>query len=1528
MILDTDRLLESVLDVIESQEAKLLVWGLVDGRISRTEIDEIIYPRIEKALEEGLEEFLDSESVISELKSRGLLFETDADPYQGYRSRMAETVRLAFRLRQLFPNHDSVDGWQRAKTLVSDFRFTRRLRRYPIRNTTPEELINDISSADDNLDQISILGELLSNRGSNYHLADFQVRALKRILESPRRGRSTGTLVSAGTGSGKTLAFYLPAITRVGELKLKQVQGIAWTKILALYPRTELLRDQFAEVYSEVRRLDTLLISNNSAKIKIGALFGDTPESNLTFKKPKNHNWRRVAEGFVCGYMTCVQKNCDGDLVWKSEDIDCKRERLFCSRCGNEIKEDEIAITRESLKKDPPDILLTTTEMLNQRLSDTATRHLFGLRPGAIRPPEMVLLDEVHTYSGNHGANVGYLLRRLSFLVRAPLTFVGLSATLQDGVSFFSRLTGLAEVMVEEISPRESEMISEGAEYLLALRGDPVSRAALLSTSIQTSMLMMRAMDPSNQSTSKGLFGKRVFAFTDDIDVTNRFYFGLMDAEGRNDRGDPDHGRHPNGPLAAIRRNMPSISRDRAGQNWTMASEIGHQLTERKRIGRTSSQDPGVVRGLDLIVATASLEVGFNDPGVGCVIQHKAPRDSAQFLQRKGRAGRPRGMRPWTVIILSDYGRDRLSYQGYEQLFEPEIRPRPLPLSSRYIQRMQATYALLDFLARELGPLLMKGSAWKSLSGPSKPNHTSGLENQRQCSLIGLLVRILEDPVGQSDIEEYLQEALKLKSKEVQPLLWEYPRPILTSVIPTAIRRLSSNWQYYDIENADFSIRNNPLPEFIPGNLFRDLNLPEVKISLPPDWESHEPEIQMIGIEQGMKTFAPGRVSRRYGVDYSRIRHWVAPEDAGREQTEINISDFYDSEFLGHWLIRNEEEAIQIPVFRPHEIRPLRPTSEIVDTSNAHLVWKTQICAKDRGVPLVTPSDSVWSELIGEVCCFRHADHAPVTVRRFSLGSEANIRVRGGESYQASFQYINESEQVALGFSLSVDAIRFGLKLPNNLWMRVANTPKLERAIRTEYYFNSDLTFSSLPMVENPFMRDWLVDIYFVALNQTALNEQIGLLDASDALAEETGCLAFNDVLESFFQSPPSANDESEQNQDNRNSEQLRQDLELFISRSDIRDALKSHSTCLWEPLNESWEPMLRQTFLSTLGSAAHAAITGLCSEVDPSSLILDLDPGPRESDDIYTEIEGKEEFWITETSPGGVGAIEEFFALFNEDPRIFYSLIESELQPNEYYQTDFQLRRLLSTLANEQDNNKLKEAITNVRKSDSSHTTEQAMVTFRKELADSGYVLYHGFISAITTRLLRSGATGELDSFLHDLALNWEHFEVNLGVDLDGRALAYFYSRNDEIDQILLNVGLTLPETEHRTSWRFNTIYGLLWRRGREVSRVGLESYNPFNKLLPSERLLVSSYLIKETDVIDISDTDWKELAIEKLASWGIVTLSVGLKDKSLLADALRFFAVNPIESAYLSIYARVAGFRNIENSVEVDLELEEVFR
>ena len=95
-------------------------------------------------------------------------------------------------------------------------------------------------------------------------------------------------------------------------------------------------------------------------------------------------------------------------------------------------------------------------------------------------------------------------------------------------------------------------------------------------------------------------------------------------------------------------------------------------------IGRTSSQDSGVDMDSDVIVATASVEVGFDDAKAGAVLQHKAPRQASSFVQRKGRAGRTRGMRPWTVVVLSDYGRDQAAFLQYENLFSPRLEAADL----------------------------------------------------------------------------------------------------------------------------------------------------------------------------------------------------------------------------------------------------------------------------------------------------------------------------------------------------------------------------------------------------------------------------------------------------------------------------------------------------------------------------------------------------------------------------------------------------------------------------------------------------------------------------------------------------------------------------------------------------------------------------------------------------------------------------------------------------------------------------------
>ena len=103
---------------------------------------------------------------------------------------------------------------------------------------------------------------------------------------------------------------------------------------------------------------------------------------------------------------------------------------------------------------------------------------------------------------------------------------------------------------------------------------------------------------------------------------------------------------------------------------------------------------------------------------MGAILQHKAPHDAAQFLQRRGRAGRDPNMRPWTVVVLSGWGRDRRAWQLYEDLFDPEIQARSLPLTNRYVVRMQAVYALMDWLGGQLSRLGRGKSVWADLAAP------------------------------------------------------------------------------------------------------------------------------------------------------------------------------------------------------------------------------------------------------------------------------------------------------------------------------------------------------------------------------------------------------------------------------------------------------------------------------------------------------------------------------------------------------------------------------------------------------------------------------------------------------------------------------------------------------------------------------------------------------------------------------------------------------------------------------------------
>ncbi|MBA3430091.1 MAG: DEAD/DEAH box helicase, partial [Actinobacteria bacterium] len=682
--------LPDLLSRLEDLEMHLLSWGVVDGHLSRDDVDRVIDAQLNAEVERQphlavptVDEYRDH------LVEEGLLHEVPGTDH--YRTRLAEMLRLLRTLRQLLPPaSESQPGWWRQyNSLVSDYRLRVSPRRYPDRCVPVDEVIAELR----------VLGAWSETKAGvvrrmmgDDKLARFQMDATRSILKSLSDPHPAATIVDAGTGSGKTRAFYLPALIDIAASAGEQRVG---PHTLALYPRNELLRDQAREAMRVVEAIGPLA-GPGSRPCRLAMLYGNTPYEKELDGTKDIKRWRRVGSAWETPYFPCLDDSCMTALLWTDDDRAKKLERLTCPKCGAVTQSGVIAMTRESIRAIPPDILFSSTEMLSKQSTNATLGPVLGWK--GTNGTRLVLLDEVHTYTGVAGAQVALMLRRWRHANRrngkpSPV-FVGLSATLRDAGDFMATLTGVDRAQVDAVAPASTDMLPTSREYALVLRGDPVSGASLLSTTIQTIMLIARILD--NRA---GIFGSVTFAFTDDLDVINRLHDNLRDAEGH----DP-YGMARGRVLADLRSpaNDQAGARYQEGQSWNLPQKLD-RMDRQLRVARTSSQDAGVDAAADVIVATSSLEVGFNDPRVGAVIQHKSPRDMASFLQRRGRAGRKLAMRPITAVVLSDYGRDRITYQSYERLLDPEIAARSLPLGNRFVLKIQATHALLDWIFRRTG---------------------------------------------------------------------------------------------------------------------------------------------------------------------------------------------------------------------------------------------------------------------------------------------------------------------------------------------------------------------------------------------------------------------------------------------------------------------------------------------------------------------------------------------------------------------------------------------------------------------------------------------------------------------------------------------------------------------------------------------------------------------------------------------------------------------------------------------------------
>ena len=1164
--------------------------------------------------------------------------------------------------------------------------------------------------------------------------------------------------------------------------------------------------------------------------------------------------------------------------------------------------------------------MFTTSEMLNQRISDVGYRKLLGIQPDINKRLKFILLDEIHTYTGMSGAQVALLIRRWMWALKSHPKMVGLSATLGEPVSFFSQLSGLQENEVFHLEPSREDMYQRSMQYQLIVRGDPASKTSLLSTSIQTAMVMARLLDQTPganggqvEAADFSRYGSRLFAFTDDLDVTNRFYDDFRDAEGL---GYSKSNSNPPLPLASLRsgNNAEPTARDAQGQNWANLETLGRNLNTPLRVSRTSSQDSGVNRNSEVIIATAALEVGFDDPQVGIVLQHKAPFGLAGFIQRKGRAGRLPTMRPWMITVLSDYGRDRLAFQSYETYFDVLVPSQSLPIQNRYLIRMQVVFAFFDWLASsEISENLRYGWWWKIADGPADNRKTL------QKKLLGV-VRDLQDEQSSryERFVNYIQKSLGISDRsEIEDLIWSPPRSLMLEVLPTLERRLSVRWAAHSALSPaitkDLSSPPgppHPLPDYIPRRLFSDLDLPELEVELEEaEWRS-KPRIVTMPIIQCLRTFAPGKVSRRFGTEHASVQHWV-PIPITKGEHDLDIEDFcVRVEPIGNVVIHENGSNIEIPFYRPWTIRTARVKSKDVGTSsNSFLRWQTNLRITGDPVVLSRPVSNRWNETVGEIQFCLNRLRSPLLERRFATGTDANLKINYGD-VNVSVNYVKQESKVGLGFEQAVDAMIVDISLPSveQITERIKYS-KHTKSWRVGYFYHLLDTDPVLVARANKFQRAWIAEFYLSALIEEALLSKISLSEACKRIHNGQFREKLERVAKAIFQSSSETLSESESSDDSK----LAESIVDLLEDSNVESAVEALATQLWDTNSQRFSIWLKGRLHESMGEAVIESAVSLAPlHTTPDALQLDLNDGISESED---------QIWISESSLGGTGVIEEISIRISENQVRFMEELEASISPKDLEMVARNLNRYVTLASTDEE---VKNILNDLRNESGRRKGEELRRSLYACLSNKGIFIDRSFPIALNHRLLREGMNSETDALIAKLIDLWTQAEDHLGISIDLRVFCYLATIHSQYGPQVKHMVSRFSNEEPSNDVIVGVLSGILWQQPAEVRRHDLATYNPFKKSGYTDPALIRALLpFGDIEEVNVADTNWQSAVIDSLSSSGFVNLIASNDSLEDLRSKLHGLLASPIDSDYLQFFPDIYALDHTDDGVTATLVL-----
>lgn len=690
-----------LLNALEDTEAKRINFGVFDGWTSTASL-----ARAGRIAPEEVA------AALSRLEANGYLM-LAADGR--IRSRIAELAREVRYVKQRFKTDDA----DRRPFLVRSLKLEVRDRDKPVRSLDLDRVLSEAAASTPEAAAAAAgIGKTLKRLwGEKAQVAGFQARGMAAVL-SAWFGKGCETLaISADTGSGKTEAAVLPMIVAAAADAARGLRGV---RAVLTYPRVRLVANQAQRL---ARYMAALSQEAGMPVVTLGMQVGQVPRSfERIGDRDREAGWEIAGPGAVTfPFFSCP--DCASAIHLRPNEGVDRADALVCTRCDWRFA--GWIGSKEGLIRNPPALFLPTADSLHQWLNDPQYAPLFGDVPG-FAAPRALLADEIHLYTHIHGAQVGLALRRLA--ARAELNAgdgrrmvaIGMSATIGDPGATWGRLIGRSDALVISPAPDETKVNPRGREYFLFVQPEVESRGkdiAGASTTIQSLMCVAHGM--RRRTGDDG--GYRSLVFLDSIDKLRRLHGAYMDAEENQELaalrtrryGDDIAGE----PMTACCGEPEGCDRFRDGECWWFAANdrrqrvaagrhpVGSCLTVARApiFSGTTGAAEELIKDADVVFATSSLEVGYDDPDITLVYQHYAPQNLASFIQRKGRGGRGTDDRPITCATLSIYSpRDSWWFRRPHEMLAPAGFETPLNPDNFFVRRAQAVCAILDAFARRL----------------------------------------------------------------------------------------------------------------------------------------------------------------------------------------------------------------------------------------------------------------------------------------------------------------------------------------------------------------------------------------------------------------------------------------------------------------------------------------------------------------------------------------------------------------------------------------------------------------------------------------------------------------------------------------------------------------------------------------------------------------------------------------------------------------------------------------------------------